>query len=401
MMKMKSDAWKVWMIVMLLLVLPGMAGRVMAEDWIDPTRLPTSGGVYRLTTDVTMRDWSVNGYSASLELNGHTVTITGGNGIGVQMDGMLQITDAKGGGIIRFTGSGALKVTKGILNLDSGTIEGNIHLTPIGFQSSSVYARLSGGTIRGSVYFEQGQSYSGNDWNARMEMLGGTITCSNGPCVQMNDKNAVFNMKGGSIKAVGVVRTVNILSGTFRQSGGEISLAQNITNGTEGVVLGNNSTAAEDGSFLMTGGSIRGFTGVSGIDSGYAVYLYNGGSVTMTGGEISGNGVGVRLDQNGAFTMTGGTVSGNSVGVFVSNDAKGLNISGSPKITGNSGMNVRFSPNDQKINISGSGLNSDARIGFWSERISGTPVNGVFTSGLNGNYTPGVFTSDVNGSASG
>ena len=397
MMKMKMNVWKVWMIVMVLLVLPGMAGRVMAEDWIDPTRLPTSGGVYRLTTDVTMRDWSVNGYSASLDLNGHTVTITGGNGIGVQMDGMLQITDAKGGGIIRFTGSGALKVTKGILNLDSGTIEGNIHLTPIGFQSSSVYARLSGGTIRGSVYFEQGQSYSGNDWNARMEMLGGTITCSNDSCVQMNDKNAVFNMKGGSIKADRVVRTVNILSGTFRQSGGEISLARNITNGTEGVVLGNESTAAEDGSFLITGGSIRGFTGVSGIDSGYAVYLYNGGSVTMTGGEISGNGVGVRLDQNGAFTMTGGTVSGNSVGVFVSYNAKGLNISGSPKITGNSGMNVRFLPNNQKINISGSGLNSDARIGFWSEQISGTPVNGVFTSGLNGNYTPGVFTSDVNG----
>ena len=397
MMKMKSNAWKVWMIVMVLLVLPGMAGRVMAEDWIDPTRLPTSGGVYRLTTDVTIRDWSVNGYSASLDLNGHTVTITGGTGIAVQMDGMLQITDAKGGGIIRFTGSGALKVTKGILNLDSGTIEGNIHLTPIGFQSSSVYARLSGGAIRGSVYFEQGQSYSGNDWNARVEMLGGTITCSNGSCVQMNDKNAVFNMKGGSIKADRVVRTVNILSGTFRQSGGEISLAKNITNGTEGVVLGNESTAAEDGSFLMTGGSIRGFTGVSGIDSGYAVYLYNGGSVTMTGGEISGNGVGVRLDQNGAFTMTGGTVSGNGVGVFVSYNAKGLNISGSPKITGNSGMNVRFLPNDQKINISGSGLNSDARIGFWSERSSGTPVNGVFTSGLNGNYTPGVFTSDVNG----
>ncbi|MBQ6342357.1 MAG: InlB B-repeat-containing protein [Anaerolineaceae bacterium] len=397
MMNIKNNAWKVWVIVLVLLVLPGMAGRVMAEDWTDPTRLPQGSGIYRLTTDVTMSDWYINGDSISLELNGHTLTITGETGIAVQMDGMLQITDAKGGGIIRFTGSGALKVSKGKLHLDSGTIEGNIHLQPSGFGSSSVYARLSDGAIRGSVYFDQGSSTFGGDWSATMEMLGGTITCSNGSCVQMNDKNAVFNMKGGSIKADGVVRTVDILSGTFRQSGGEISLAKNITNGTQGVVLGDNSTAAEDGSFLMTGGSIRGFTGVSGIDSGYAVYLYNGGSVTMTGGEISGNGVGVRLDQNGAFTMTGGTVSGNSVGVFVSNDAKGLNISGSPKITGNSAWNVRFIPNNQKINVSGSGLNSDARIGFWSERISGTPISGVFTSGLNGNYNPDVFTSDVNG----
>ena len=168
MMNIKNNAWKVWVIVLVLLVLPGMAGRVMAEDWTDPTRLPQGSGIYRLTTDVTMSDWYINGDSISLELNGHTLTITGETGIAVQMDGMLQITDAKGGGIIRFTGSGALKVTKGILNLDSGTIEGNIHLTPIGFQSSSVYARLSGGTIRGSVYFEQGQSYSGNDWNAKI-----------------------------------------------------------------------------------------------------------------------------------------------------------------------------------------------------------------------------------------
>ena len=144
--------------------------------------------------------------------------------------------------------------------------------------------------------------------------------------------------------------------------------------------------------FLVTG-----FTGVSGYDSGYAVHLYNGGSVTMTGGEISGNSTAVRFDIGGSLTMTGGSITANSTGVFSRIDST-LNLSGSPKITGNSPENVFMNAEIQNINITGGGLNSDARVGITSRKIvTGETVSGVITAGLNGNYLPGVFSSDVSG----
>jgi hypothetical protein len=52
---------------------------------------------------------------------------------------------------------------------------------------------------------------------------------------------------------------------------------------------------------------------------GGGVYVYNGGSFTMSGGTISGNtsapdGGGVYVDRNSSFTMSGGVISGNTSG---------------------------------------------------------------------------------------
>jgi hypothetical protein len=100
-------------------------------------------------------------------------------------------------------------------------------------------------------------------------------------------------------------------SGTFTMNGGEIS--------------GNTSTSDDDGgggvytnhTFTMNGGKISGNTSTS--DGGGGVYMDNG-SFTINGGEISGNtstsdGGGVFNNNNWydtSFTMNGGKISGNT-----------------------------------------------------------------------------------------
>ena len=389
-------------LLIILILLPGMAGRVMAQmDWSVPDRLPPSSGSYRLTTDVTTDTWSLNGGKRELDLNGHTVIFNDYGVASIDGQATMQIRDQKGGGSIRFTGSGErahLKICNGTLIFESGIIAGNIELNPGHlFLDAEAKVQMSGGEIRGSVIFSKPSESFSQESPAEMNMTGGTITCSNSRCVSMNYEKAVFNLKNGAIRADGVFQTIGILSGTFRQSGGEIKLLQNHLTGSNGVVLGNDVTTADSGSFIMEGGSITGFTGVSGYDIGYAVHLRNGGSVTMTGGEISGNRTAVRFDKGGSVTVTGGSITANNTGVFCRQNST-LKLSGSPKITGNSSENVFMNAEIQKINIMDGGLNSDARVGITSKKIASVEkISGVITAGLNGNYIPGVFFSDVSG----
>jgi hypothetical protein len=80
----------------------------------------------------------------------------------------------------------------------------------------------------------------------------------------------------------------------------------------------------DGGTFTMSGGEISGNSSSS--SNGGGVFV-NGGMFTMSGGEISGNeaysyGGGVFVNSSGTFTLSGGTISGNTAhayggGVFV------------------------------------------------------------------------------------
>ncbi|MDR1324712.1 MAG: right-handed parallel beta-helix repeat-containing protein, partial [Treponema sp.] len=101
---------------------------------------------------------------------------------------------------------------------------------------------------------------------------------------------------------------VYVNGGTLTMTGGEIS--DNTTNSGGGVSLYNNSR------FTMSGGYISNNFSKSGTGGG-GVRLENS-KFTMSGGTISGNttaggsGGGVRVNTSSMFTMSGGTISGNT-----------------------------------------------------------------------------------------
>jgi uncharacterized repeat protein (TIGR02543 family) len=99
---------------------------------------------------------------------------------------------------------------------------------------------------------------------------------------------------------------VQVNGGTFTLSGGEIS-GNSASNGGGGVYV-------SSGTFTMNGGEIRD-NSVSSWGGG--VYVDSSGTFTLSGGEISGNsasngGGGVYVYSSGTFTLSDGEISGNS-----------------------------------------------------------------------------------------
>ena len=134
-----------------------------------------------------------------------------------------------------------------------------------------------------------------------------------------------------------------------------------ITGGTgtlnpKGTYSGGGVYVAEGGTFNMTGGNIVG----NSATWGGGVYV-NGdnsakGKFTMTGGNITGNsaiwtssGVGVNVDK-GTFEMSGGSITNNTAanggGVYVVHEGSTFNVSGTPKIIGNTNKSNPAKPNN-------------------------------------------------------
>jgi hypothetical protein len=102
---------------------------------------------------------------------------------------------------------------------------------------------------------------------------------------------------------------VNLDSGTFTMTGGEIS-------GNTATEFDGGGVSVYEGTFTMTGGEISGNTTTT-DNPGGGVSVKKQGTFTMTGGTISGNtantsGGGVQVYATAAFTMKGGTISGNT-----------------------------------------------------------------------------------------
>ena len=274
-------------------------------EWNTATSLPTAGGEYYLTCDVTLSEtWNVptTGGVTCLCLNGHVINANGGDFsvITVEDGAALYLfdcdtatehagyVDADGlwhpgtgtgtsktitGGIItggRTSGSGGGVNNSGTFNMSGGTIAGN---------KSTANNNCGGG-----VYSNSGSLFT---------MSGGTIT----------GNSALKN--GGGVFVYG--------NGTFHMTGGTITGNSAGKNG--------GGVYTYDGKNEMSGGTI---TGNNASENGGGVY--NNGSFLMTGGEITGNsasvdGGGVMTNATCFFDMQGGTVSGNSAqrggGIFM------------------------------------------------------------------------------------
>lgn len=155
--------------------------------------------------------------------------------------------------------------------------------------------------------------------NGAMTLNGGTITRmslsgSNMGAITVNGGS--FTMGNGELSSIsasfaycGAVYVKN--GGKFAMNGGKIT-GCTFENQYSGAV------ALADGTMTMTGGTISGNT-ASELNAAGGVLVNGTSSLAMSGGTIADNtakrGGGVCVRENGTFTMSGGTISGNSTAV--------------------------------------------------------------------------------------
>lgn len=210
----------------------------------------------------------------------------------------------------------------------------------------------------------------------------------NGVNIQNNNGAGTLNLYGGTIKNFASGVTNN--GGTFNMYGGTI------TKNSQGV---NNTRTS--GSFYMYGGKI---TGNSGYCNGAGVY--NEGSFTMSGGDItyntasrnSGIGNGGGVYNGGYFKLTDGTITGNEAkqdgGGVYSNSAATYIYGGS--ITSNNAKR-----GDDVYAASNCGVHLKGNVTIGSYRSNGLLTNTVhyIDGALDGNKillsVPGGTTNDT------
>ena len=232
------------------------------------------GNTFTITqATANARHFKVDGSSPTYEMSlilENVVLDGGGVGGGVLVDGRKGTLTLKAGAAIQNCTSnvagGAVRVNRGALAIDGGTIRNNM---------STISDRSVGG---GGIY-----------------VTDGSLTMSSG----LVEGNTAGN--GGGI---------NLVSGsTFTMTGGTIS--------------SNTSTVNQGGGVLVAGGSSFTMSGESLIeknesDRGAGVnVLQDGSSFTMNSGTIRANiagihGGGVLVNGVGTFTMNGGVIGGDS-----------------------------------------------------------------------------------------
>jgi uncharacterized repeat protein (TIGR02543 family) len=214
--------------------------------------------------------------------------------------------------------------------------------------------------------------------------------------------NVVLN--GGTVERTVSLTTLGSLftvgNGVTLTLGNNVSL-QGRNNNTASLVKVNSG-----GTLVMNDGSkIYGNSNSSG--NGGGAYVADGGTWTMTGGEISGNtttnGGGVYVSSNGTFTQSGGTISSNSAsaggGVYAYNTftMSGGAISGNSASQYGGGVlsNGTFTMSGGAVSgntasYSGGGVYTSGTFTMSGGAISGNSVTS--SSGGGGVYVQGTFT---------
>jgi len=147
----------------------------------------------------------------------------------------------------------------------------------------------------------------------------------------VNSGGTLILSSGEIIGNSGSYGGVHVNGGSFTMTGGEIS--NNIATGD--YYWGGGGVYMTGGTFAMSGGKISGNTAIHYNYGGGGIYM-TGGSFTMSGGEISGNsatanGGGVYIG-GGNFDMSGGTISNNKA-----TDGGGIYLAdGYVRLSGNS-----------------------------------------------------------------
>lgn len=280
-------------------------------------------GTYKLTEDVTLTDANLTipvGAEVTIDLNGHVLT-GNGNGSVITVKGSLILND-----------SGSTAENEGAVDT-----AGIWHYN----ETEGASVTLRGGVITG------GNAHTDNP-NAAPEGCGGGVNVLSTGDFVMNGGNiagcqvslnggAVYGYAGGKF----TVNGGNLCYNTANSQGGAVMIGGSSEMVMTGGTISNNICPSGGGVivnnlFTMTGGKIvnntatfpEGSTKYKPISGGGL--LVNGGNVTITGGEISGNkavsktvtvgeteteykasGAGIR--QNGTLTLSGNVVVNNNV----------------------------------------------------------------------------------------
>lgn len=335
----------------------------------EETEITAAGGIlqsgtYKLTKDVTLTDANLTvpvGAEVTIDLNGHVLT-GNGNGSVITVKGSLILNDsdstAENEGAVDTAGIWHYNETEGAsVTLRGGVITG-------GNANTGGAPNGCGGGVN---VLETGNFVmnGGNIAGCKVSLNGGAVYGYAGGKFTLNGGNLCYNTansQGGAVMIGGsseMVMTGGTISNNICSSGGGV-IVNNLFTMTGGKIVNNTATFPE------------GSTNYKPISGGGL--LVNGGNVTITGGEISGNkavsktvtvgeteteykasGAGIR--QNGTLTLSGNVVVNNNVC-----DDTTQNI---------------FVQKGRVISLEG--LGSAANIGFTLEEGSGIVTKGYTT----------------------
>ena len=343
-------------------------------DWTSTDSLPNTAGNYKIEGIVTLSsNWSVpKPGETKLRL-----TDTGRINLG---DNWINVAEG---------------ATLEIVSESTGTIESNSMF-------GSAISVGAGGTLkmRGGKIIGKGSTIIGTGVVSipagAFTMTGGTIeTTAESGCAVDNGND--FTMTGGTIKATGTSgRAVNN-SGTFTMTGGEIQVAENgvavqntknfdmsggTINATQnyGIGVANRESSAV---FDMSGDA-KINASLFGVENGETTTgSIDGGTITMSGGQIIGQGAEVSkgvASYKGTFTMTGGEIS---------NFDKGVSLNGT-----NFTMDKTGSDSSGTISGNNTGVNVDGTFYMKAGKIQNNTVDGVYYSSGTFNLSGGSITSN-------
>ena len=294
----------------------------------------------------TLSGGTVSASGAVLDLNGHTADLSGT----LTITGELKVRGGAGSGLTATTLTAAGLSNDGTLTMldvsaacqlyNTGTME----LTDCSVTVSDGYAITNYGTT--AVTTIEGDSTVSSDASAAL-----TET----PVAIYNQAGAALYVKGGSI---------SVGDGSMRGSigimaeGGRVTVSGGVVSGGSGVGI-----EAHNGcNVLISGGEVTSTNGDS-------VFL-NNSALTLEGGKItsgSGLGIGVSSDVGGdesgnvvggSVTMTGGTVTANSIGVFVSDGCSLTMSGGSLESTGGSAIEIDSNATTASVTVTSGTVSS-------------------------------------------
>lgn len=412
-------------------------------NWYHEDSLPVASGHYYLVTDVQLTGQKsiAENETICLDLNGHTVTGKENARIySLHYEGItLSIFDYSEAKTGKLVGRGetcpqgvCVWVRFGTFNLYGGTLDGsgatsNVNGVTVAVPKNAVM-HMYGGTIIGGKTTYAISKTSGNATNSMggsinvagtFDIYDGTIRDGYASCYYDQMKGSYFQGYGGNVLVMGGSFTMhggtiengvaeggggNVYvsnKGTFCMKGGSLSGGQALKKGKNGgnLVIGSGCN------FTFSGGTITG-----GVSRNYGGNVHMLGTMTMTGGSITGGSVldintGRSKDDqvaknlflvNGSMTMTGGRIGG-YVAVTDSKAKDGkkpyLCLSGTAQITG-----AKQGHNNLQLNTANDGYSLDVKNLSKGAKI-GVTASGKFTN-QTGAGNMSYFASDIGGTIS-
>ena len=258
-----------------------------------------TGGNIRLEKDVIVPSSLVMNKEATLDLNGHTISLENKT---IRINEKVTITDSSTNQTGKITSNANFGIivgdgtnpTNGYLIHKGGTIEG---LGKYGAIVNYETVEIDGGTVQGTATDSGYVIYNSNN----LIMKSGTVYSTNGRAIQLFE-NSTLTMDGGLVKTDAIDdQAINLYGNCSATING--GTVEGLAEDTAAIAMFGNTN------LVVNGGTIKGYSmGIAGngrVDSANA-------NITINGGDIIGTaGVGMYLPQRDSTTIiNGGNISG-------------------------------------------------------------------------------------------